>query len=221
MIQASHKKWARLIFNPYCDLLLKKNFSQFLRVNGCPQLSPELPLIITPNHISWWDGFFVDYLTRKFLNRRGFIMMLENQLSRYWFFQKIGAFSIDPAHTKKIVESANYIKKLLQHPKNFVILYPQGEIEPYEKRPLTLKRGLQLFLKTTPEVQVLIVGFKIQYYNQKRPSVLCKFGANLRGKSICGDFTNYEDHFYQNLDSLTEAAFTKSWQADIFEYNSD
>ena len=102
MIQASHKKWARRIFNPYCDSLLKRNFSQFLRVNTFPRLSPDLPLIITPNHISWWDGFFIDYLTRKFLNRKGYIMMLEEQLSKYWFFQKIGAFSIDPSNAKRI-----------------------------------------------------------------------------------------------------------------------
>ena len=221
MIKASHKKWARLIFNPYCDLLLKRNFSQFLRVNDFPQLSPKLPLIITPNHISWWDGFFIDYLARRFINRKCFIMMLEEQLSRYWFFQKVGAFSIDPTHTKKITETVQYVQRLLEHPENFVILYPQGEIEPYEMRPLTLKRGLQLFLKTTPEVQVLLVGFKIQYYNQKRPSLLVKFGETLSGQTISADFNNFEDCFYHNLDALSDAAFNKSWQEDMFAFNKE
>ena len=220
MIEASHKKWARWLFTPYCDFLLKRNFSQFLRVNKCPQLSPELPLIITPNHISWWDGFFIDYLTRRFIKRRGFIMMLEEQLSRYWFFQKVGAFSIDPTHPKKITETVKYVQSLLENPANFVILYPQGEIEPYEMRPLTLKRGLQLFLKKTLEVQVLLVGFKIQYYNQKRPSLLVKFGEILSGKSISDDFRNFEDHFYHNLDSLSDDAFNRSWQEDMFGHHS-
>ena len=148
-------------------------------------------------------------------------MMLEEQLSRYWFFQKIGAFSIDPTHTKKITETVKYVQNLLQNPENFVILYPQGEIEPYEMRPLTLKRGLQLFLKETPEVQVLLVGFKIQYYNQKRPSLLVKFGQTLSGKSISADFKNYENPFYHNLDSLSRAAFNKVWEEDLFEPNSD
>ncbi|MDX1777464.1 MAG: hypothetical protein R3339_01145, partial [Thermodesulfobacteriota bacterium] len=96
MIKASHKKWARLIFNPYCDLLLKRNFSQFLLVNDFPQLSPKLPLIITPNHISWWDGFFIYYLSKKKFNRKIYLMMLESSLEKFWFFQKIGAFSINP-----------------------------------------------------------------------------------------------------------------------------
>jgi 1-acyl-sn-glycerol-3-phosphate acyltransferase len=219
MIKASHKKWARFLFNPYCDWLLKRNFSQFLRVNNYPYLSPELPLIITPNHISWWDGFFIDYLARRFIDRRGFILMLEEQLSRYWFFKKIGAFSIDPTHTKKITETVKYVHNLLHDPNNFVILYPQGEIEPYEMRPLTLKRGLRLFLKETPEVQVLLVGFKIQYYNQKKPSLLVKFGETLSGIAITDDFKNYEDYFYDNLDSLSCAAFNKSWEEDMFGSN--
>ena len=220
MIKASHKKWARFLFNPYCDWLLKRNFSQFLRVNNYPHLSPELPLIITPNHISWWDGFFIDYLARRFINRRGFILMLEEQLSRYWFFQNLGAFSIDPTHLKKITETVQYVHNVLHDNKNFVILYPQGEIEPYEMRPLALKRGLTLFLKATSEVQVLLVAFKIQYYNQKRPSLLVKFGETLSGIAITADFKNYEDHFYDNLDSLSCAAFNKSWEEDLFGNNS-
>jgi hypothetical protein len=88
-------------------------------------------------------------------------------------------------------------------------------------RPLTLKRGLQLFLKTTPEVQVLLVGFKIQYYNQKRPSLLVNFGETLSGKSITADFKNYENHFYNNLDSLSDAAFNKLWQEDMFGHKSN
>ena len=217
MIKAAHKKWARLIFNPYCDFLLKRHFTNFYRVNEYPTLSKDLPLIITPNHISWWDGFFIDYLTRKFLNRIVYIMMLEEQLSRYWFFQKIGAFSIDPSKTKSIAETITYTQSLLHNPRNSSIFYPQGDIEPYELRPITLKRGLQLFLKKIPDVQVLLMGFKIQYYNQKRPAVLVRFGETMSGESIIADFRNYEDNFYNNLDSLSHAAFNSSWQEDLFQ----
>ena len=217
MIKASHQKWAQRIFNFYCDNLLKRNFSHFLRVNDYPLISQELPLIITPNHLSWWDGFFIDYLTRRFIDRTGFIMMLEKQLSRYWFFQKIGAYSIDPSNPKSIIETASYTREVAADPKNLVVLYPQGDIEAYEVRPLTLKKGLQLFLKKLPDVQVLLLGFKIQYYNQKRPSILLRFGKTLSGKSIVADFKNYEDNFYHNLDSLSQAASSKSWQEDLFD----
>ena len=216
MIKAAHKKWAQWIFNPYCDFLLKRNFTNFFRVNEYPFLSEDLPLFITPNHISWWDGFFIFYLARKFLKGKGYIMMLEEQLSRYWFFQKIGAFSIDPTHTKDISATVHYTQDLLRRHQTYIIFYPQGTIEPYEMRPLTLKRGLQLFLKKIPDVQVLQLGFKIQHYNQKKPAVVVRFGKTMTGQSIVNDFKDYEDNFYDNLDLLSQAAFSKYWQEDLF-----
>ena len=143
-------------------------------------------------------------------------MMLQEQLSRYWFFQKIGAFSIDPTRTKSIAETVLYSQDILKTPENFLILYPQGDIEPYEMRPLSLKRGLQLFVKGVPDVQVLLLGFKIQHYNQKKPSVLLRFGESMSGQSIVADFKKYEDNFYKNLDFLSEAAFSISWKEDLF-----
>lgn len=217
MIKAAHKKWARLLFNPYCNFLLKRNFTNFYRVNEYPAISSDLPLIITPNHISWWDGFFIDYITRRFLIRKSYIMMLEKQLSRYWFFQKIGAFSINPTHRKSIAETVIYTQDLIHNPQNFLVFYPQGSIESFEMRPLSLKRGLQLFLKKIPEVQVLLLGFKIQYYNQKNPAVLARFGEIMSGESIVADFKNYQDNFYKNLDSLSHAAFDASCQDDLFQ----
>ena len=142
--------------------------------------------------------------------------MLEEQLSRYWFFQKIGAFSIDPIHTKSIAETVTYTQSIVKNLQNFLILYPQGDIEPYEMRPLTLKRGLQLFVKRIPEVQVLLLGFKIQYYNQKRPAVLVRFGETMSGESIIADFKKYEDNLYNNLDFLSQAAFNKTYKEDLF-----
>ena len=217
MIKAAHKKWARWIFNPYCDFLLKRNFTSFFMVNDCPVLSQDLPLIITPNHISWWDGFFIDYLTRRYLKRKSYILMLEEQLSRYWFFQKIGAFSIDPTHIKGIAETITYTQGIVRNPQNFLVFYPQGSIEPFEMRPLGLKKGLQTLIKKTPDVHVLLPGFKIEYYNQKRPAVLVRFGETLSGVSIVADFKHYEDNFYNNLDALSQAAFSKSYKEDLFQ----
>ena len=216
MIKAAHKKWARWIFNPYYERLLKKNFSNFYRTNDYPPVTEGHPLLIVPNHISWWDGFFIDCVCRKFLNRTPYLMMLEEQLKRYWFFQKVGAYSINPHLPRGIIEAVRYTQDILKNPNHFVILYPQGDIEPFEKRPLTLKRGLQLFIKATPTAQVLPVGFKIQYYNQKNPSVIVRFGESLTARSVINDFSTFEDTFYGNLDMLSQAADKQSFAEDIF-----
>lgn len=217
MIRAAHKKWARWIFNPYCRRLLKKNFSSFYRVNGYPSFPQGGPLLVAPNHISWWDGFFIDFACRQFINRKPFLMMLEEQLKRYRFFQKVGAYSINPRLIGSIIESARYTREILKTSDHFVILYPQGDIEPFEKRPLTLKRGLQLFIRETPAAAVLPVGFKIQYYNQKRPSVIVRFGEPLSALSVVNDFSTFEGAFYENLAMLSEAAFRQSFVEDLFK----
>ena len=84
-------------------------------------------------------------------------------------------------------------------------------------RPLTIKRGLQLFLKKNPDVQVLLLGFKIQYYNVKKPALLVRFGTIMSAKTIIADFKYYEDTFYNNLTALSNAAFSKSWEENLFE----
>ena len=77
-----------------------------------------------------------------------------------------------------------------------------------------------MFLKKIPDIQVLQLGFKIQFYSQKRPSVLVRFGKTMRGQSIVSDFKNYEETFYHNLDLLSKAAVSKSWQEDLFKSQS-
>lgn len=215
MITATPRKWARLIFNPYGAFLLKRHFSHFYRTNEYPCLPEGQPLVITPNHISWWDGFFIDFTCRAFLHRRGYLMMLEAQLRRYWFFQKVGAYSINPRSPQSIIETARYTRSLLSNPENFVVLYPQGDIEPFEKRPLTLKRGMVLFTRSLPSAQILPLAFKIHFYHEKKPAVLVRFAEPLSAACLAHDFTRYEHAFYANLDLLTKAAEEKSFLEDM------
>jgi hypothetical protein len=144
-------------------------------------------------------------------------MMLEEQLNRYRFFQKVGAYSINPHLSTSIIEAVRYTQDILKNPNHFVILYPQGDIEPFEKRPLTLKKGLQLFIKATPTAQVLPVGFRIQYYNQKHPSVIVRFGESLTALAVGNDFSAFENSFYGNLDMLSQATYKQSFAEDIFK----
>jgi len=64
---------------------------------------------------------------------------------------------------------------------------------------------------------VLPVGFRIQYYNQKHPSVLVRFGESLTALAVVQDFSTFEKTFYGNLDSLSRAAYKQSFAEDIFK----
>ncbi|MCX8011205.1 MAG: lysophospholipid acyltransferase family protein [Ignavibacteria bacterium] len=217
MIKAQHSKWARIIYDLYFDNLLKKNFSHFYLANKFPKIADNLPLIVTPNHISWWDGFFVDYYFKNFSKRKIYLMMLEEQLKRLPFFPKVGAFSIEPSKIKSIIETFDYSSKIVLNTKNFLVMYPQGEIEAFEKRPLNIKEGLNHLLKLiNSEVAVLPLGFRIQYYNEKYPAIIARAGNTLSSLDVLTDFDIFKNEFYNNLDLLSTASIKKEFVKDLF-----
>lgn len=217
MIKADHKKWARIIFDIYIDRLLKKNFSNFFLANNFQQIEENYSLILTPNHISWWDGFFIDYIVKKLSNRKFHIMMLEEQLERYWFFQKLGAYSIDPENKSGLISTVKYTNEILKDKNNLAVIYPQGTIETFEKRPLKIKEGLKLFMSNFSENLIVVpVAFKIQYYDDKDPAIITRFGKSLNAKMIKSDFDLYINEFHKNLDELSSAAFNKIFTSDLF-----
>jgi len=166
MIKADHKYWARVLYDFYIKRQFKSNFQNFYLTNDFPIIPKEDGLIVTPNHFSWWDGFFIDYTLNHFLNRKIFILMLEEQLERYWFFQKIGAFSINQKNPISIARTFQYISRIISNPLNYLVFYPQGDIETYDKRPLTVKEGLKvLSAKINFIVKIVPAAFKINYGN--------------------------------------------------------
>jgi hypothetical protein len=217
IIEAKHNRTAFFIFNFYLNRLLRKNFSNFFLVNLPPELPKNKSVIITPNHMSWWDGFFLHQVNIKSIKKNLYFMMLRKQLDRFWFFKYLGAYSIQPDKPKSISETIRYTKKILVNHKNAVAFYPQGEIEPYDKRPINLKEGLQLFLRDVKnECVVLPIAFKIQYYNEKYPAIIFRSGGIISANEILNDFNVLESEFVANLDALNESASSKKFAVDLF-----
>lgn len=211
MIKAAHKKWARLLYDFYIRHLLKSNFQNFYLVNDFTSVTKNEGLIVTPNHFSWWDGFFIDVTLQKFLDRKIFILMLEEQLRKYWFFQKIGAFSINQKNPKSIAETFQYMIEVVCNSENYLVFYPQGEIEPYDKRPMTIKDGLKFLInKIQTSVNILPVAFKIKYSNYKKPDVFVRFGQMLSSNDIKNNYNLYIDEFNLNIALLDEQTLSNN-----------
>jgi 1-acyl-sn-glycerol-3-phosphate acyltransferase len=205
LIKADHKKWAEFIFNIYLKRLFIKSFHDFIIVNDPSDINKTKSLVITPNHFSWWDGFFVYWLNKKVLNKKLFIMMLEDQLKRYWFFQKIGCYSIDLEDNRKSITSLKYTMDLLAQPDNLVTLFPQGEIQPFEQRPLKIKNGINfLSQKSKQDFQILPIAFKIHYSSEKLPTIYARFGHLLNSESMSSDEQLFKYEFKNNIDLLDQ-----------------
>jgi 1-acyl-sn-glycerol-3-phosphate acyltransferase len=214
MIKADHKKWAEFIFDIYLKRLLKKSFYDFRIINDLPQIDKSKSLIVTPNHFSWWDGFFVYWFNKKILNKKLFVMMLEEQLKRYWFFQKLGCYSIDLNDSKKMITSLKYTMELIPNSDNMVTIYPQGEIQYYEQRPINLRDGIDfLAKKSSVDFQILPIAFKIHYTNEKLPIVYARFGKLLSSKDVAGNPKIFKEEFISNLDLLNYECVTASFKS--------
>lgn len=214
MIQADHKKWAEFVFDIYLKRLLKKSFYDFRIINDLPKLDKSKSLIIAPNHFSWWDGFFVYWLNKKTLNKKLFIMMLEEQLERYLFFKMLGCYSIDLNDTKKMISSLKYTLELVPRSKNLIVIYPQGEIQSYEQRPIKVRDGIDfLAKKSVNDFQIVPTAFKIHYTNEKLPIVYARLGKVLNSIDVAKNNDVFKEEFIKNIELINLEYMTSNFKS--------
>ncbi|MEZ4824022.1 MAG: hypothetical protein R2942_17090 [Ignavibacteria bacterium] len=149
---------------------------------------------------------FIEYLMRKFTDRKLYIMMLEDQLKKYPFFKYLGAFSIKPGSVRSVAESIIYAKDIAQSESAYLVFYPQGEIQNYEVEHVKLKNGLGA-VSLNKDTGVLIVTFKIVYGNEKKPDVYCRFHDRVYMKTE-DDVKVYEKLFLKNIVMLNTDVIT-------------
>lgn len=212
MIKADHKKWAEFAFDIYLKRLLRKSYLDFRIINNLPKIDNSKGLILTPNHFSWWDGFFVYWLNKKVLNKKLYVMMLEEQLKKYWFFKKLGCYSVDLTDNRKMIASLKYTMELILYLDNAITIYPQGEIQYYEQRPVKLRDGIDfLSKKSSTEFQILPIAFKIHCTNERLPIVYARFGKLLSSKDVAANPQIFKDEFIRNINLIDSECSTTNF----------
>jgi len=178
MIRASISPWHESVFRPYIKYSMRRHFNAIHLLGSVPDFE-QRPMLLLPNHSTWWDGFFCYVLKWNLIPRPAYLMMLEEQLRKNKFFSHVGAFSIDPNSVKGQLYSLLYTVELLSLPTNpFVCLFPQGELLPWAVRPLGYKRGLELIFKRLRNPIILCqLGIKCEYLQGQYADVFFQFGS--------------------------------------------
>ncbi len=182
MIYADHNKWADRVFRHYLTWLLGRHFNCVTLLNEVPAVDNAHPLLLLPNHSTWWDGFIVYLINKKRLQRQAYLMMLQEQLSKNRFFRYLGAFSVDPDSPSELRRSLRYTQTLFQEQEstNMVCIFPQGELQPWHQRPIELKRGIEYLLKRIPlPVQLLFLGIRIEFRGEQFPQIFLLFSKTI------------------------------------------
>lgn len=159
----------------YIDYLLKRHFRDIKVIGN--EVPPEVPLLAVGNHISWWDGFFVLYLARKYLKRNLYVMMLEEQLLANPILKYGGAFSIKRG-SKDIINSLNFAVEKLDQKDNIVLIYPQGKLNSIYCDTFVFEKGIEYIVNAkykNYQPKLLFVACLIEYGSYKKPTVFIHY----------------------------------------------
>jgi len=169
MIKARHHSFIYPFFQFYSDYIISRDFSEVVFHNSFNDKG--LPILLIENHVSWWDGFLPLHFNKLHLNRKFHIMMLEEQLKKYWYFNQAGAYSIRKG-SRSIIDSIDYTAEILKDPSNMVVLFPQGKIESTQINEIHFEKGIsKIIRKLHNPVQLLFSVVFFDYFSKRKPGV--------------------------------------------------
>lgn len=170
IMKARYNPLISVLFTIYCRLMIKRRFSRVV-ISGTIS-SIDRSLMVIANHISWWDGFWVEYLNIKLFRKSFYFMMLEEQLRKNWFFNYCGGFSIRK-NSKSVIESLDYAAQLLCNSNNMVLIFPQGKIESSYRRNVMFERGIERIIRNSGEKKagIVFVVNLVDFFSEPRPAL--------------------------------------------------
>jgi hypothetical protein len=173
ILKASHNPVIYPFFQIYSLWKIRRNFHKVF-ISG-EFREKDLPVLLISNHISWWDGFWVEYLNIKLFHRKFYFMMLEEQLKKNIFLNKTGGYSVRK-WSRSLIESLDYTSELLKNKKNLVLMFPQGKIESIHNQNITFERGIEYVLKKVEgKVQIFFLVNLIDYFSNPRSGLYMYF----------------------------------------------
>jgi chlorobactene lauroyltransferase len=207
MIPASKNATIESLFAGMNRRMLKRHF-QALHLFGADNFSRvdrSRPVIVYGNHSCWWDGLIEFFLGRDVFGVDSFLMMDEQQMSRYTFFRWIGAFSVNRSSGRDMIGSIEYATQLFDRPNRLLWMYPQGDLQPNDVRPLRFHSGVVSIAERLHEVQLIPLAHRYEFLMEQRPEAFVSIGEPLvitevgRRKALLG---RLEAALTQLLDDL-------------------
>lgn len=204
MIQARHHKLYVNFFNGYTKYIIHKDFKN-VTIHGSYKCQ-QLPLLVISNHFSWWDGFFIYYLNKKYFKKKYHVMMLEEQLQGRPFLNKVGAYSIKK-NSRSAMESISYTVSLLESPTNMVLLFPQGEIQSKYWYPVVFEKGwFKILEKAKNPIQIVFVASLIDYFSNRKPLINMYLQEYPYRKGFSFDhlYNSFNEHLLNSINKQKE-----------------
>ena len=207
MLEANKSTWFEKIFTVYNRSLIKRKFNS-LRVRNFDNLTnknPGFPLITYANHSNWWDGLILFELFSHF-EVENFVLMEEKQLKDLPLFRKLGAFSIVRENPKEALKSINYsVEQLRNNSKANLWIFPQGEIQPNDLRPLFFYSGISRIIQKAGKCCVVPIALRFEFLNDFKPDIFLKIGQiNYFDKITKSKSKTLPEEFRKEMENLLD-----------------
>lgn len=172
------------------------------------QLDPGLPVILVPNHISWWDGFFCFEVQSRLRPGSGiYSLMLESELKKFPILRKIGCFGLEPGNPVSVRRAFIQFRDLVAaNPYRTITFFPQGEISPIRQRPLAFRRGIETLAKIIGRVQYVPIGLHIEPMTSEKPTAFIYAGQPIDSFTAEVDHKTLESEVTKLLDQASMTA---------------
>lgn len=171
MIKAKHHWFIYPFFIFYSFWKIKRHFKDVHINTLLPTDTMDKPILLIGNHISWWDGFIVQYINQKLWKKKFHFMMLEEQLKKHQFLNLTGGFSINKK-SKEIIASLTYAQELLHTKNNLVLMFPQGKITSMHQQTMVFEKGIERILQHASDIiEVVFMVNIIDYFSDEKPTL--------------------------------------------------
>lgn len=166
-------------------------------------------LIAYLNHSSFWDGFIVHQLG-KLAGWDAYALMEEENLAKYRFHARIGAFSVRRGDARSAVETLRYAKSVLARPNAAVVIFPQGEIRAGQGPLGSFSRGVEVLARSSKKLSVPI-AIRYAFLEHEHPDVLLEVGT----PHAPGDLSAYEAGLNEVYSKVMQARSTEGFSLRI------
>ncbi|SIS38258.1 lysophospholipid acyltransferase family protein [Salimicrobium flavidum] len=207
MKRSTKNRWVESGFRTVSRTLLRQEFHS-ISVSVTDHPLPSYGIFLM-NHSSWWDGLLAHLINDKVLKTDAHIMIDEEGMNRFPVFSYVGGFSVDQSSLSHTKNSLLYAEDLLKQKKG-VFLFPQGDEQHQELRPLKFLKGAAFLMKRVPSVPVTPILFYYSFGHYKKPEVYIKIGVPIWEYL---PVQKWETIMEQELDSLKQKVIKEDFHS--------
>jgi len=170
VIRAAKTEWVKKAFYQLESRWIFPRKFKKIEIKEIP-IKTDHSILLLQNHISWWDGFWGNYLAYQFIKRNFHVMVQEDQVKKHPYLRYRGAYSVKKG-SREMFESLDYTTELLKNPDNLVQIFPQGRLQSMHVKEIQMEKGVKRLISQLPsKCQVIYNTVTIEYLESFKPAV--------------------------------------------------